>query len=62
MRLEWIIKPIIGAFIGYVTNDITVRMLFRPLNSVYIGKFHVPFTPGIIPKGKGRLASKTRDS
>ncbi len=47
--------PLLGAVIGLVTNKIAVDMLFRPLNPVYIGKFHVPFTPGIIPKGKARF-------
>lgn len=56
MQLNFIIKPLIGAVIGYVTNDIAVKMLFRPLKPIYIGKFHVPFTPGIIPKGQDRLA------
>lgn len=48
--------PVIGAVIGYFTNYIAVKMLFRPLYPVYIGKWQLPFTPGIIPKGKKRLA------
>ncbi len=48
--------PVIGAAIGYFTNYIAVKMLFRPLYPVYIGKWQLPFTPGIIPKGRGRLA------
>lgn len=48
--------PILGAVIGYFTNYIAVKMLFRPLHPVYIGKWQVPFTPGIVPKGKERLA------
>ncbi len=48
--------PLIGAVIGYFTNFIAVKMLFRPLREVKIGKFKLPFTPGIIPKGKDRLA------
>lgn len=48
--------PLIGAVIGYFTNFIAVKMLFRPLREVRIGNFHIPFTPGIIPKGKDRLA------
>ena len=48
--------PLIGALIGYCTNFIAVKMLFRPLNPVKIGKFTVPFTPGIIPKRKPALA------
>lgn len=49
--------PLIGALIGYCTNYIAVKMLFRPLKPVYIGKFQLPFTPGIIPKRKPALAS-----
>lgn len=48
--------PFIGALIGYCTNWLAVKMLFRPDQAKYIGKFHVPFTPGVIPKGKSRLA------
>jgi uncharacterized membrane protein YheB (UPF0754 family) len=55
MQWEIITGPVIGAVIGYVTNKIAVEMLFRPINPIYIGKFKVPFTPGIIPKGKERL-------
>ena len=61
MQWEWITGPVIGAVIGYVTNKIAVTMLFRPLNPIYIGKFHVPFTPGIIPKGKNRLGKAIGD-
>ena len=31
-------------------------MLFRPLKPIKLGKFTLPFTPGIIPKNKPRLA------
>jgi len=48
--------PLIGAVIGYFTNYIAVKMLFRPLHPVYLGKWKLPFTPGIIPKGQARLA------
>lgn len=48
--------PIIGAIIGYLTNNIAVKMLFRPLRPIKIGKYTLPFTPGIIPKGQSRLA------
>jgi uncharacterized membrane protein YheB (UPF0754 family) len=53
--LEKISGPIIGAIIGYGTNYIAVKMLFRPLKPVKIGGFTLPFTPGIIPKRKGKL-------
>lgn len=55
-ELNWIAGPLIGAVIGYCTNYIAVKMLFRPLCPVKIGRFTLPFTPGMIPKGKERLA------
>ena len=55
--LEYISGPALGAVIGYITNDIAIRMLFRPRRAKYICGVHVPFTPGIIPKEKGRIAS-----
>ncbi|MGI6450022.1 MAG: DUF445 domain-containing protein [Desulfitobacteriia bacterium] len=48
--------PVIGSFIGYVTNFIAVKMLFRPLRPIMIGNFRLPFTPGIFPKRKEQLA------
>ena len=50
------IGPAVGAVIGYITNDIAIRMLFRPHQAKYIMGSHVPFTPGIIPKEKARIA------
>ena len=57
-NFDWslIIGPLVGAVIGYCTNYIAVKMLFRPLTEKKIGKFRVPFTPGIIPREKPRLA------
>lgn len=54
--LEYIIAPVLGGVIGYITNDIAIRMLFRPHKAKYIFGVHIPFTPGIIPKEKGRIA------
>ena len=48
--------PIMGAIIGIFTNYIAIKMLFRPYTERYIGKFHVPFTPGIIPRRQEALA------
>ena len=56
MNYELITAPIIGAAIGTVTNGIAIRMLFRPWKAVYIGKLKVPFTPGLIPKERPRIA------
>lgn len=54
--LKYIMPPLIGAVIGYVTNWIAVKMMFRPLKEIKIGKFKLPFTPGIIPKNRERIA------
>ena len=48
--------PVIGAIIGYATNWIAVKMLFRPHKEVRVMGWKLPFTPGVIPKGQGRLA------
>ena len=56
MEASYIIAPLLGGVIGYITNDIAIRMLFRPHTAKYILGVHVPFTPGIIPKEKGRIA------
>lgn len=47
---------IIGAVIGGITNAIAILMLFRPHRSLYIGKWHIPFTPGLIPKRRKEIA------
>jgi uncharacterized membrane protein YheB (UPF0754 family) len=56
-----IVAPLLGGVIGYITNDLAIRMLFRPRKAVYIGKFHVPFTPGLIPSQQGRIAQSIGD-
>ncbi len=53
---KFIVAPVLGGVIGYITNDLAIRMLFRPRKAIYIGKFHVPFTPGLIPSQKDRIA------
>ena len=47
---------LMGALIGYGTNTLAVEMLFRPYTPKYIGKWKLPFTPGLIPKEQGRIA------
>ncbi|MDE7470766.1 MAG: DUF445 family protein [Paramuribaculum sp.] len=53
---HFIMGPLVGAFIGWLTNGIAIKMLFRPLTPKYIGRWRVPFTPGIIPKERDRIA------
>ncbi|ACK64496.1 protein of unknown function DUF445 [Rippkaea orientalis PCC 8801] len=62
--LLWTIAlpPIAGTIIGYFTNDIAIKMLFRPYKAVYIGERRLPFTPGLIPRNQERLAKKISDT
>lgn len=57
IELAYIGRPLIGAVIGYITNDIAIRMLFRPRTAKYLFGWKIPFTPGLIPKEKSRIAS-----
>ncbi len=55
---RYVMPPIIGAVIGYCTNYIAVKMLFRPRKEIHLFGIRLPFTPGAIPKEKPRLAKK----
>lgn len=57
-----LLPPIAGAIIGYFTNDIAIKMLFRPYRAIYIGQRRLPFTPGLIPRNQERLAKRVSDT
>lgn len=48
--------PLLGAFIGYITNKVAIRMLFRPLRTYRFFGLKVPMTPGVIPSKRHKLA------
>ncbi|PAF38027.1 hypothetical protein CHH69_09210 [Terribacillus saccharophilus] len=54
----WLIlsMALIGALIGGITNYMAIKMLFKPHRAIYIGKWRLPFTPGLIPKRRSDLA------
>ncbi len=52
---KWITVPLIGAFIGWITNWLAIKMLFRPRQPVKILGFTFQ---GIFPKNKPRIANK----
>lgn len=56
MDTQLIIGPLVGAIIGLITNKIALKMIFRPLYAKYLWGWKLPFTPGLIPKEKGRIA------
>ena len=56
MDWSYIIAPVVGGVIGYTTNWLAIKMLFRPHEAKYLFGHKLPFTPGIIPKEKNRIA------
>ena len=53
---KYLAPPLVGAFIGYLTNRVAIRMLFRPLKAWRVGGLRVPMTPGVIPANREELA------
>ncbi len=58
----FVAPPIVGGIIGYFTNDVAIKMLFRPYRALYLGKRRIPFTPGLIPRNQERLAKRISDT
>ncbi len=58
----YITPPVAGAIIGYFTNDIAIKMLFRPYRAIYFAGRKLPFTPGLIPSNQERLAKRISDT
>ncbi|HLR21202.1 MAG TPA: DUF445 family protein [Tissierellaceae bacterium] len=54
--MKIIIPIIVGAIIGYFTNWLAIKMLFRPHREIRILGFRLPFTPGLIPKERYRMS------
>jgi hypothetical protein len=55
--LFFAIPPLAGALIGFVTNVIAIKMLFRPLREIQVWGIRLPFTPGILPRQRHKLAA-----
>jgi len=60
--LLYIAPPVLGAIIGYFTNDLAIKMLFRPYRAIYFAGRRLPFTPGLIPRNQERLAKRVSDT
>lgn len=54
--LHYVTPPVVGAFIGYITNKVAIKMLFRPLQAWRVFGIKVPMTPGVIPSKRYELA------
>jgi hypothetical protein len=54
--LLFTVPPAAGAIIGFITNVIAIRMLFRPLKEIRLFGMRLPFTPGLLPRQRHKLA------
>ena len=54
--IKYIIPILVGGFIGWFTNYLAIKMLFRPYKEIRVFGIKLPFTPGLIPKEKERIA------
>ena len=62
IEFSYLLGPAVGSLVGYVTNDVAIRLLFKPTRPKYIFGMKVPFTPGLIPKERGRIAEAVGNS
>jgi uncharacterized membrane protein YheB (UPF0754 family) len=46
----------IGSFIGGCTNQLAITMLFKPYKPITLFGFHMPLTPGMVPRRRTALA------
>ena len=59
---SFLVAPSICAGIGYFTNWLAIKMLFRPLYEKRLFGIRLPFTPGLIPKERLRLTQKMAET
>jgi uncharacterized membrane protein YheB (UPF0754 family) len=60
--MKFLIASITGAIIGYITNWLAIKMLFRPYTEKKIFGIKIPFTPGLIPKERVRIAKSVGET
>jgi len=59
MWLHFVAKPVVGAGIGWFTNWLAIRMLFRPRRRRRVLGLSVQ---GVIPRRRGELAARVADA
>ena len=57
--LPWVVFPLVGALIGWTTNWLAVKMLFRPHRPVGFGPLRFQ---GVVPKRQKELAENIADT
>lgn len=60
--MKYIVPILVGAVIGYITNWLAIKMLFRPYTEKRFLGIPIPFTPGLIPKEMNRIAKSIGDT
>ncbi len=56
INYESVLVLLVGATIGYTTNWLAIKMIFRPHEPKYIFGIKIPFTPGLISKERKRIS------
>ncbi len=59
---EYITLPVRGALIGYGTNWLAIKMVFRPYEEKRLFGLRVPFTPGVMAKERYNFSKKLGDT
>lgn len=60
--VKFIIPILVGATIGYITNWLAIKMLFKPHEEKRFLGLHIPLTPGLIPKERSRIAKSVGET
>ncbi len=56
-NLEFLM-PIVGGIIGYFTNWLAIKMIFKPYEEKFLFGKKLPFTPGLMAKERYALSNK----
>lgn len=62
IEFTYLLGPLTGGIIGYFTNWLAIKMMFRPHQPKHLFGIKIPFTPGLIPKERGRIAEAVGSS
>jgi len=62
MDPRYLAFPLIGATIGALTNQIAIKMLFHPHKPVFLGRWRLPLTPGVIPAQRHVIAKNIAET
>ena len=56
LAFSWVYVGLVYGFVGYITNVIALKMIFKPYQEKKIWGLTLPFTPGVVSKQKPRFA------